>query len=80
MTRGPGAIRALGASGRSIHPMCANCVIAASTTVTGAAGARVWLQTRGAAWVTPRRLKAATIALFVVALLGSAVGFGGSGG
>jgi hypothetical protein len=37
-----------------------------------------WLQTRGWIWVTPERLRRATIALFVVATLVSTVGLNGS--
>ncbi len=34
---------------------------------TGATGVRSWLQTRHVTWLTPQRLRAATIALFVAA-------------
>jgi hypothetical protein len=37
------------------------------------------LQTRRFAWLTPRRLKAITIALFVIAFAVSSVGLSGSG-
>lgn len=44
----------------------------------GASGARSWLQTRHLTWLTPKRMKAATIAIFVAALLISSVGISGS--
>lgn len=55
--------------------MCAGCVMAAAA---GASGIRSWLQTRNLSWLTPRRLKNATIALFVVAFGISSVGMSGS--
>jgi hypothetical protein len=44
----------------------------------GASGARTWLQAYHAAWLTPRRLRAATIALVCAALGVSTVGLSGS--
>jgi hypothetical protein len=44
----------------------------------GASGIRSWLQARHLTWLTPRRLRAATIGLFVAALLVSSVGLSGS--
>jgi hypothetical protein len=44
----------------------------------GATGARCWLQSRHGTWLTPRRLRRATIVLFVAALLVSTVAFSGS--
>ncbi|MEA2423284.1 MAG: hypothetical protein QOF55_2383 [Thermoleophilaceae bacterium] len=44
----------------------------------GATGVRSWLQTRHMTWLTPRRLRAATIAIMVVAFAVSSVGLGGS--
>lgn len=55
--------------------MCAGC---AFTALTGATGARAWLQAHHGAWLTPRRLRAATVSLFVAALLVSSVGLGGA--
>jgi hypothetical protein len=54
--------------------MCAGCVMAA---MAGASGARSWLQS--VPWLTPARLKALTIALFVVAFAVSSVVLSGSG-
>ncbi len=45
---------------------------------TGATGIRTWLQTYGAAWMTPRRLRLLTIAVFAVAFAVSTVGLSGS--
>lgn len=44
----------------------------------GASGARAWLQAHHMTWLTPRRLKAGTVALFVAATLVSSVGLSGS--
>jgi hypothetical protein len=55
--------------------MCAGCVMA---TMAGASGARSWLQARHLTWLTPERLRAATIALFVIAFVVSSVALSGS--
>jgi hypothetical protein len=55
--------------------MCAGCAMAAAA---GASGVRTWLQTRHLTWLTPRRMRAATIALVVVALAIPSIGLGGS--
>ena len=44
----------------------------------GATGVRTWLQAHHLTWLTPRRLRAATIALLAAALLVSSVGLSGS--
>jgi hypothetical protein len=44
----------------------------------GATGVRSWLQARHMTWLTPRRMRAATIALFVAAFGVSSVGLSGS--
>jgi hypothetical protein len=44
----------------------------------GATGARSWLQTRHMMWLTPKRIKAATIALFVAAFGFSTIGLSSS--
>jgi len=46
--------------------------------MAGASGVRTWLQTHHLGWLTPRRLRALTAALFVVALLVSSLGLSGS--
>jgi hypothetical protein len=48
------------------------------TAAAGATGARTWLQTRHLTWLTPKRLRAATVALCVMAFLVSTVGFSGA--
>ena len=55
--------------------MCAQCAIVAAAA---ASGARSWLHAQGFTWLTPKRLKAATIALIVAAFIGSSVVFTGS--
>jgi hypothetical protein len=44
----------------------------------GASGARSWLQAHHATWLTPRRLRAATVALMVAAFAVSTIGLSGS--
>jgi hypothetical protein len=55
--------------------MCAACAMAAAA---GATGARSWLQAQHVTWLTPRRMRAATITIFVVAGGVSTVGLSGS--
>jgi hypothetical protein len=55
--------------------MCAGCVIAAAA---GASGTRSWLAAQHMTWLTPRRLRAATIALFVAAFGFSSLTLSGS--
>ncbi|MFL5827439.1 MAG: hypothetical protein ACJ76V_13015 [Thermoleophilaceae bacterium] len=44
----------------------------------GASGARAWLQNHGMAWLTPRRLRAITIALVAVAFIVPSFALSGS--
>jgi hypothetical protein len=44
----------------------------------GASGTRSWLQARHLTWLTPKRMRAATIALFVATIGFSSVGLSGS--
>jgi hypothetical protein len=55
--------------------MCAACAMAA---MAGASGARAWLQARHETWLTPRRMKIATVGIFTAAALGSTVGLKGT--
>jgi hypothetical protein len=55
--------------------MCVGC---AMTAMAGASGARTWLQTHHLDWLTPKRLRALTASMFVVALLVSSLGLSGS--
>jgi hypothetical protein len=48
------------------------------TAVAGATGARTWLQNSHATWLTPRRMKVATIAMMSTAFAVSTVGLSGS--
>jgi hypothetical protein len=47
--------------------------------MAGASGTRSWLQTHHMSWLTPERLRAITIALFVLAFVISSVALSGSG-
>jgi len=60
--------------------MCMQCMAGAMTATAGAAGIRAWLATRTFRWLTPKRLKAITVALVATALLASTVLVSGSGG
>jgi hypothetical protein len=51
--------------------MCAACVMAAAA---GTTGVRSWLQAHHLAWLTPRRIRVVTVALFVVAFGMSSIG------
>jgi hypothetical protein len=55
--------------------MCAGCIMAATA---GASGVRAWLQARHLTWLTPRRMRAVTLALLVAAVAISSVGISGS--
>ncbi len=55
--------------------MCAACVM---TAAVGATGARAWLQAQHRTWLTPRRMKLATVLLFATALLISTVTLSGT--
>jgi hypothetical protein len=55
--------------------MCIGCAMAATSAATGL---RTWLQTRGFSWLTPRRIRALTIAAMCTAGLFATVGFGGA--
>lgn len=48
------------------------------SAMAGASGLRAWLQTRGWTFLTPQRLRRATIAAFVVATAVSTIGLSGS--
>jgi hypothetical protein len=46
--------------------------------MTGASGARVWLEAQHATWLTPARMRVATVGIFAAATLGSSVALSGS--
>jgi hypothetical protein len=58
-----------------LNRVCAGCAI---TAMAGATGARSWLQAYHATWLTPNRMRAATVALFLLATGVSSVGLSGS--
>lgn len=64
--------------GRSAYwePVCAQCMTTAVTAGAAATGLRAWAAARSPVWLTPRRLRWATIALLTVALSVTAVGSG----
>ncbi|HEY8302974.1 MAG TPA: hypothetical protein VIG42_00150 [Solirubrobacteraceae bacterium] len=55
--------------------MCIACAMAAASA---ASGLRTWLQTHHLGWLTPRRLRALTIAAMCTAGLVSSIGVSGS--
>jgi hypothetical protein len=55
--------------------MCAGCAVAAASAATGF---RAWLQNQHFGWLTPRRLRALTLAGMCAAGLVSTVGLSGS--
>jgi hypothetical protein len=46
--------------------------------MAGASGTRAWLQARHETWLTPRRMKVATVSVFAAAAIGSSVGLKGT--
>jgi hypothetical protein len=46
--------------------------------MTGASATRSWLQAQHITWLTPERMKVATVALFTAAAIGSSATLGGS--
>jgi hypothetical protein len=59
--------------------MCMQCMAGAMTAVGAASGTRAYLASRRFGWLTPRRLKAITIALAVAAVIASMTLLSGSG-
>jgi hypothetical protein len=59
--------------------MCVQCMMGAMTAGAGATGVRSWLATRRWAWLTPPRLRRATILLLGGGLLAAATLVSGSG-
>jgi hypothetical protein len=55
--------------------MCAACAMTAASAATGF---RAWLQAHHFSWLTPRRLRALTLAAMCAAGLVSTVGISGS--
>jgi hypothetical protein len=59
--------------------MCMQCVAAASVTVGAASGVRAWLFAKAGDRLTPGRMRAITIGLLTVAVLGAGIGLNGTG-
>jgi hypothetical protein len=59
--------------------MCAQCMAGAMTAVASATGVRSWLASRRFSWLTPTRMRAATVVLLGAALLASGMLVSGSG-
>jgi alkanesulfonate monooxygenase SsuD/methylene tetrahydromethanopterin reductase-like flavin-dependent oxidoreductase (luciferase family) len=55
--------------------MCIGCAMVGASAATGF---RTWLQTHHFTWLTPRRLRALTLAAMAAATVASTVGFSGS--
>jgi hypothetical protein len=53
-------------------------MMGATTAAVGVTGTRAWLAAKGFRWMTPGRLRLASIGLVVMGFLGAAVGFHGS--
>ena len=58
--------------------MCAQCMATAATATAAATGVRAWAAARSPSWLTPRRLRTLTVALFAAAVCVAAVGSGGN--
>jgi hypothetical protein len=52
--------------------VCMQCMLNAMAATAGATGARSWLGVKRFSWLTPRRLRIATIVLVSAALFASA--------
>ena len=52
--------------------MCVQCMIGAMGATAGASGMRSYVAARHFSWMTPKRMRAMTIALAIAAVLGSA--------
>ncbi len=71
LTRAPGlAVRLSG--------VCTQCSMGAVTALAGATGIRIWLRAKAFSWMTPGRMRAATISLLVAGVVGSSVGISGA--
>jgi hypothetical protein len=61
--------------------MCVQCAMGATSAaaaVGGATGLRAWLAAKRFSWMTPRRMRATTILLLALAVIGSSVGVSGA--
>jgi hypothetical protein len=61
--------------------MCVQCAIGASSAaaaVGGATGIRAWLGAKRFAWMTPGRMRAATVVLLATGVIGASAGISGA--
>jgi hypothetical protein len=61
--------------------MCVQCAAGATATVAavgGVTGIRVWLAAKGFSWMTPHRMRVATVSMTVIGLIGASVGLSGT--
>jgi hypothetical protein len=70
----------LEALGFRLPAVCMQCMVNAMAATAGATGVRSWLGAKKFSWLTPKRLRAATIVLMSAALLASATLVSGSSG
>jgi hypothetical protein len=59
--------------------MCMQCMVAAMGTVGAASGLRSWIAARFRGRLGPAGLRAATVTLFALAVVGSGLIFSGTG-
>jgi hypothetical protein len=52
-------------------------MMGATTAAAGVSGARAWLAAKGFRWMTPRRLRLASVCLVAMGFVAAAVGFHG---
>lgn len=58
--------------------MCVQCMMGATAAATGVTGIRAWLASKAFSWLTPHRMRLATISLIVAGLIGASVGVDGT--
>ena len=54
------------------------CVAGAMTAAAGATGLRSWLAAKRFSWMTPRRLRLATLGLICAGVLAASIGLSGA--
>ncbi len=58
--------------------MCMQCVAGAMTAAAGATGLRSWLAAKRFSWMTPRRLRFATLGLIGAGVIAASLGLSGA--
>jgi hypothetical protein len=53
--------------------MCLQCMATATTTLGVAGGIRAWLAASRPSWITPRRMRTATVALLTLGVLAAGI-------